>query len=96
MTERQYLATGEERIAFEGAIWLVDESGQPVDLTPYEGTLPHGVFAPVNDDYSIERDDELAVFDTDFAAAEAIRDHLTHTTGQTYTIWYDAEQETTP
>lgn len=96
MTGEQYLGTGEERIAFEGAIWLVDESGEPVDLTPHEGTLPHGVFAPVNSDYGIERDDELDVFASDFDAAVAIRDYLTTITGQTYTIWYDAEQETTP
>lgn len=91
MTAREYRATGEERIAFGGAIWLVDESGEPVDLTPYEGTLPHGVFAPVNSDYGIERDDELDVFGSDFDAAEAVRDHLATVTGRTYAIWYDAE-----
>jgi hypothetical protein len=96
VTARQYLGTGEERIAFGGSIWLVDASGEPVDLTPYEGALPHGVFAPVNSDYGIERDDELDVFETDFDAAAAIRDYLTTITGQTYTIWYDAEQENTP
>ncbi|KZE41399.1 hypothetical protein [Microbacterium sp. T32] len=93
---REYRATGEERIAFEGEIWLVDESGEAVNLTPYEGALPHGVFAPVNSDYGIERDDELAVFESDFDAAAAIRNYLTTITGQTYSIWYDAEQETTP
>lgn len=91
--EREYLGTGEERIAFGGSIWLADKSGEPVDLTPYEGTLPHGVFAPVNDDYGIERDDELAVFNTDFDAAGAIRDYLAPITGKTYVIWYDAEGE---
>lgn len=96
MTAREYRATGDERIAFEGMIWLVDESGEPVDLTPHEGALPHGVFAPVDGDYGIERDDELDVFASDFDAAAAIRDYLTTITGQTYAIWYEAEQETTP
>lgn len=74
-----------------GAIFLRDESGQDVDLTPYEGRMPRGVFAPVNSEYGIERDDELKLFESDFAAAEAVAHHLHNLTGQTYTIWYETE-----
>jgi len=91
--ESIYLGSGDERIAPEGEVWLRDATtGEDVDLTPFEGELPHGTFAPVNTARGIEMDDELEVFASDFEAARAIADFLGARTGRTFEIWYDADE----
>lgn len=53
--------------------------------------LVRGVLAPINDDFGIERCDMCAIYESDFAAAQALSVFLTLHTGVTYTIWFQPE-----
>jgi hypothetical protein len=75
--------------------WLqVEGEYEPVNLAWFDtSAFPKGVFAPVNDNYGIERDDEADVFDGDFEAALALAAHLHTITGLTYEVWFDREDD---
>lgn len=93
--EQRYEPGTTALIATDTDPWLqVAGSSERVDLTRFdEAAFPAGVFAPVNTDYGVERDDEADVFEGDFEAAVALAGHLHTITGLTYEVWFVPEEE---
>lgn len=83
---------GRVMIESETDPWLQEENtSEPVDLSVFDPSkFPDGVFAPVNDNYSVEKEDGSTVFSDDLSAALALAAHLHTITGHTYEVWFTA------
>lgn len=93
----QWLGQTDAMQAYATNAWL-ERDGEPIDLedlqpwTPAadpscdqcEGMPIHGVIAPTNTEYGIERCDQCEVFESDLDAASALAEHL----GPGLTVWF--------